>query len=105
MAARRCVALWSPEALCDLDDMWNHYARVAGPPTADKLLRDIGSVVTTLEEHPYAGRGRDEIRSGLHSFATSVHVVFYRIVDDRPEIVRVLDGRRDLEEIFSNDLR
>jgi toxin ParE1/3/4 len=27
--------------------------------------------------------------------------VFYRLKDDRPEIVRVLDGRRDIDEIFS----
>jgi toxin ParE1/3/4 len=105
MAVRRRAALWSPEALNDLNDIWDYYVRVAGPPTADKLLRDIGGVVTTLEEHPFAGRVGGEIRSGLHSFATSPHVVFYRVVDDRPEIVRVLDGRRDLDEIFSDDPR
>jgi toxin ParE1/3/4 len=105
MATLRRPALWSLEALYDLDDIWDHYARVAGSPTADKLLRDIGAVVTTLEEHPFAGRVRDEIRSGLHSFATSPHVVFYRVLNDRPEIVRVLDGRRDLDEIFSDDSR
>jgi toxin ParE1/3/4 len=105
MGALRRAALWSPEALCDLNDIWDHYARVAGPQTADKLLRDINGVVATLEDHPFAGRVRGEIRSGLHSFATSPHVVFYRVVDDRPEIVRVLDGRRDLDEIFSDDSR
>jgi len=105
MAVRRRAALWSPEALDDLDHIWDHYARVAGPPTADKLLREIDGVVTTLEEHPLAGRVRDEIRSGLHSFSTSPHVVFYRVVDNRPEIVRVLDGRRDIDDIFSDDPR
>jgi hypothetical protein len=29
-------------------------------------------------------------------------MVFYRLKDDRPEIVRVLDGRQDIEEIFSD---
>jgi toxin ParE1/3/4 len=105
MAARRRAALWSPEALDDLNNIWDYYARVAGSSTADKLLREIDGVVTTLEEHPFAGRVRDEIRSGLHSFATSLHVVFYRVVDNRPEIVRVLDGRRDIDDIFSDDPR
>jgi toxin ParE1/3/4 len=105
MAARRRAVLWSPEALNDLNDIWDYYAGVAGSPTANKLLRDIGDVAATLEEHPFAGRVRDEIRSGLHSFATGPHVIFYRVVDDRPEIVRVLDGRRDLDEIFSDDPR
>ena len=95
MAALRRAAFWSPEALYDLNDIWDHYARVAGPPTADKLLRDIDGVVTTLEDHPFAGRARGEIRSGLHSFATSPHVVFYRVVDDRPEILAGVDPADD----------
>jgi len=28
-------------------------------------------------------------------------VVFYRVVNDAPEIIRVLDGRQDIEEIFA----
>jgi hypothetical protein len=29
--------------------------------------------------------------------------VFHRLKDDRPEIVPVLDGRRDIDEIFSEE--
>ncbi|TQF31720.1 type II toxin-antitoxin system RelE/ParE family toxin [Bradyrhizobium sp. UNPA324] len=52
---------------------------------------------------PNAGRARDEIRSGLRSLAVAPQVVFYRLKDDRAEIVRVLDGRQDIEAIFSKD--
>jgi toxin ParE1/3/4 len=38
---------------------------------------------------------------GLRSLAASSHLVFYRLKDDLPEIVGVLDGRQDIEEIFS----
>lgn len=54
-----------------------------------------------IEEHPFAGRGRDELRPGLRSFAATPHVVFYRVVDDTPQVVRVLDGRQDIEEKFA----
>jgi toxin ParE1/3/4 len=56
-----------------------------------------------LKEHPRAGRARDEIRPGLRSVASRSYVVFYRIRSDTAEIVRVLDGRRDLDEIFADD--
>jgi plasmid stabilization system protein ParE len=46
----------------------------------------------------FAGRSRNELRPGFRSLATSTHVVFYRVVDDVPEIVRVLYGRQDIEE-------
>jgi hypothetical protein len=36
----------------------------------------------------------------MRSLAASPHVVFYRVVDGVPEIVRVLDGRQDIEDIF-----
>ena len=68
---------------------------------ADKLLREVVRVVATIDDFPLAGRSRDEIRTGLRSLAASPHVVFSRLNDDRPEIVRVLDGRQDMEDIFS----
>jgi plasmid stabilization system protein ParE len=43
-----------------------------------------------------------KVRSGLRSLAATPQIIFYRLKDDRPEIVRVLDGRRDIEEIFSD---
>jgi len=56
-----------------------------------------------LEEHPLAGRARDELRLGLRSITVPPHVVFYRITDNDPEIVRVLDGRRDIDRIFADE--
>ena len=101
MAGRRGTAIWSPEALADLDEIWSYYERVAGSNTAEKILREISEVVTTVEDHPFVGRSRNELRAGFRSLAASPHVVFYRVVDDVPEIVRVLDGRQDIEEVFA----
>ena len=56
-----------------------------------------------LEDHPFGGRSRNEIRPGLRSVVASPHVVFYRVTNDVAEIVRVLDGRRDLDEVFARD--
>jgi toxin ParE1/3/4 len=41
------------------------------------------------------------VRPGLRSIAVSPHVVFYRVTAGVAEVVRVLDGRRDLDEIFA----
>jgi toxin ParE1/3/4 len=101
MAGHKSRIIWSPEALADIDRLWTYYARAAGPVTADKLLREVGRMVATIDDFPLAGRSRDEIRAGLRSLAASPQIVFYRLKDDRPEIVRVLDGRQDIEEIFS----
>ena len=101
MAGARRAALWSPEALDDRERIWDYYVGVAGRHTAEKVLRDIGDVIALIEDHPFGGLARNEVRLRLRSFAVTPHVVFYRVVDDRPEIVRVLNGRQDIEDRFA----
>ena len=103
MAERKRPVLWSPDALSYLDEIWYYYFRVAGSNEADNILREIGKVVTLVEHHPLSGRSRDEVRPGLRSIASiaiSPHVVFYRVMGGRAEIICLLDGRRDIDEIF-----
>jgi toxin ParE1/3/4 len=94
---------WSRDALADLAEIWRYYAGVGGSPTADNIIRNIDNVCRLLEDHPLAGRSRDEVRPGLRSIAVRPHVLFYRVIDNAAEIVRVLDGRRDLDDIFRDE--
>ena len=101
MAQAKRAALWSLDALDDREGIWNYYVQVAGRHTAEKVLREIAEVIALIEDHPFAGRARNEVRPGLRSVAAAPHVVFYRVVNDTPEIVRLLDGRQDIEEKFA----
>jgi toxin ParE1/3/4 len=103
MTEGRRPVLWSPDARTDLSDIWEYYAKIAGRHTADRIVRGIGEACALLDDYPFAGRVRNEVRSGLRSIAASPHIVFYRVNNDAAEIVRVLDGRRDLDEIFARD--
>jgi toxin ParE1/3/4 len=104
MAARQGTAIWSPEAIADLDAVWTYYERVAGKNTAEKIAREFDQLVATIEAHPFAGRSRDELRPGVRSLAANPHVLFYRVVNENPEILRILDGRQDIDELFAADL-
>lgn len=95
------TAIWSPEAIDDRERIWDNYAGVAGTQIAEKIFVELARVVALIEDRPFAGRARNEIRPGLRSFAATPHVVFYRVMNDTPEIVRVLDGRQDIEEQFA----
>ena len=76
MAGHKPPIIWSPEALSDLDQLWDYYARVAGRATADKITREIAKVVTTIDDFPFAGRTRDEIRAGLRSLTVTPQSYF-----------------------------
>jgi toxin ParE1/3/4 len=103
MAHRRRPAVWSREARADLSEIWDYYAERAGRDPADKVIRDISNTARLIEDHPYAGRTRDELRPGIRSVPARPYVVFYRIRDDVPEIVRVLHGRRDIADLFPEE--
>jgi toxin ParE1/3/4 len=101
MAARKRPVLWSPEARVDLFAIWSYYSNEAGENTADKMTRALLEKSKILEGHPFSGRPRDELRAGMRSLLSDPYVIFYRIHSDGAEIVRVLHGRQDLDEIFA----
>jgi plasmid stabilization system protein ParE len=100
MAEPKRPVAWSSTALADLTDIWTRYAEIAGRLTADKTLRDAGAAARSLEGRPYAGRARGEVRAGLRALVSGPVVLFYRLDrTDSVEIVRVLDKRRDVEDV------
>ena len=104
MAAASPPPGWSQAALADLSGIWSHYAKVAGRLTADKTVRDIGAACRTIEARPFAGRARDDVRPALRSIAAGPLVVFYRVTREQgTEILRVLDRRKDVDDMFTGD--
>ena len=102
MATPRRPILWSSDAITYLEGIWYYYARADGLSTADSILRDIGKVVALIEDQPFSGRSKDEVRPGLRSIAFGPHAVFYRVMGGRPEIICMLDARRDIDEMFAH---
>ena len=86
-------------ARADLDDIWIYIAQ-DNPEAADKYLRTIVSRFPTLAAMPLIGRERHELSPGLRSFVVGHHVIFYRLSGNDVEIIRVLDGARDLPPLF-----
>ena len=86
-------------ARADLDDIWVYIAQ-DNPDAADKYIRAIVSRFPTLASLPLIGRERPELSADLRSFVVGRRVIFYRVSGNNVEIVRVLDGARDLPPLF-----
>ena len=95
------VVIWSPEAEQDVLDIWRHLATVASATIADNHLRDIDRAVSMLIDWSLAGRARDELVPGLRSVPVHPSIIFYRVRKKSPQIVRVIDSRRDIEEVLA----
>ena len=102
MADPRRSVVWSPEAEGDLLEIWTYLATEASPDVASVQLRAIDRSVHRLTRWPLLGRARDELIAGVRSIVVGQYVVFYRALADRIEIIRVLHGSRDIDDIFSD---
>jgi len=52
-----------------------------------------------LKEHPRLGRARTDINPDARSLVIERWLALYRVTDDGVQIVRIIDGARDLAAI------
>ena len=91
----------SPEADQDLEDIFDYTEREFGIDQAIEYLSGFEGIIAKLVHNPGLGKKREEIREGLRSLLKDKHVVFYRILDNRIRIVRILHGSRDLRTFLT----
>lgn len=86
----------SQEADNDLDEIFDYTAEQFGIEQAIKYLSGFDVMFENLCSNPNLGRKRNEIRKGLRSISHISHMVFYRILEDRLRIVRILHASKDI---------
>ncbi len=91
------------QAKQDLRDIWRGSVEFGKLKMADDRADAIRKKLGLLEQFPNSGRSRDEVLPDLRSLPVKRFVIFYRVGIGKVEIVRIVDGRRDLDEIFGED--
>lgn len=90
---------WRPAAEDDARAIWRWIA-ADRPSAANGMFDRFEAVSSMLADHPFAGRARDELAPGLRSFPAGPYILFFRQAPYGIEIVRILDGRRDIDASF-----
>jgi toxin ParE1/3/4 len=90
----------------DLEDIW---LTIAAHDTraATRIVRDIAAKLELLTIFPRMGTRRPDIRPGMRVMVRRPYLVLHAIYPDADdvaidtvEIVRIVDGRRDLRRLF-----
>lgn len=89
----------SPRASNDLLEIWSYIADDS-ETNADGFIDKIYETMESLARQPGLGRHREELAPAIQSFPVGRYIIFYRVVTSAIEIVRVLHGARDIENIF-----
>jgi len=101
MAKPRRALVWTPEAEQDLLDIWTYLSLEATARVADQQLLRIDAGCRTLTRFPHLGRLRTELGTDIRSILVQPYVVFYRLTSTAVGVLRVLHGRRDIDDIFA----
>ena len=87
----------SHAALADLDGIYD-YVATDNPRAAANLLRELDSSIQLLADQPKLGRAYRYRR--LRLLPHGHYLIFYRERPGSSEIVRVIDGRRNIADIL-----
>lgn len=90
------VSLQARRDLRDIEEFISDY----NPVAADQLLARIDDQFQLLADNPFMGRDRAELGDNLRSLRVENYVIIYRPADSGVEVVRVINGARDINRLF-----
>jgi len=83
-------------------DLLNIYVYLANRnvETAEAIIRNLDIQFRRLAKFPFLGRERSQFGKGMHSIVVGEHLIFYAVFDEVISVVRVIDGRMDVDVEF-----
>jgi len=88
------------EAKGDLADIWWYIAQ-GSEHSADVMIGKITRKFDELLVNPGVGTTRNYLLPMLRSVCVGKYLIFYRPIVEGIEIVRVIHGARDIENLFA----
>ena len=80
-------------------DIWLYVAPRSSEAVADQIYDRLEERCQLLTEHPQLGPARPEIAEDARALVIERWLALYRLIDDGAQVVRIVDGSRDLTQI------
>lgn len=92
------IILKTPRAEQDLLEIW-YYIALDNPERATRYLKQLEQTLHTIAAMPHMGKQRPELHPNIRSVIHEHYVIFYRLMQEGVEIVRVLHTARDMSTL------
>jgi toxin ParE1/3/4 len=86
----------------DLNEIADYFAE-NNLEAGEQFFRAFNRKCQQLVAFPNSGKSYAEIRSNLRGISLEGYVIFYRVLDEGIEILRVVSGRRNFPSLFEDD--
>ncbi len=83
----------------DVAEIYSYISR-DNASAAERLVSDLFDLFQSLGRNPEIGQKRPDLRPDLRSISHGNYVVFYFATKSAAEIVAVIHGARDIEQLF-----
>lgn len=85
----------SPQYERDMVEIWHHIA-AHDPDAAVRVVMAVETMIELLSEFPGIGTPCPHLAPGLRPTVWRERLIYYRLNDNRVEMVRALHGRRNV---------
>jgi toxin ParE1/3/4 len=89
----------SPPAIKDLEEIIDYFSNY-NLFTGENFINEFEKKCKYLANFPNMGRSYDNVNLSLRGLSLANYIIFYRVIDNGIEIVRVVSGYRDLDSLF-----
>ena len=70
---------------------------------ADEIYHSILDSAEKIAAFPHIGRNRPDLGEGLYSFLSGRYFIVYSITETAVIVARILNGRRDIPALFTEE--
>lgn len=93
----------APSATHDLDRL-SQYFFETNIEAGEKLFQAINQQFYNLTQFPNLGKNYSHLHPNIRGLLVEKYIIFYRATTTQIEIVRIVDGRQNLTQLFTADL-
>ncbi len=87
----------SKKAVSDLEEIWLYTFEKWSKEQADRYYNLIFNEINYICKNVSAGKPMEHVRKGYRATKVKSHLIFYKIVNDTIEIIRILHEQMDVE--------
>jgi toxin ParE1/3/4 len=88
----------SKKAVSDLEEIWFYTFEKWSKEQADRYYNLIFNEINYICKNVNAGKSMEHVRKGYRATKVKSHLIFYKIVNDTIEIIRILHEQMDIED-------
>ena len=92
----------SKKAVSDLEEIWLYTVEKWSTEQADRYYNLIFDEINYICKNISAGKSMEHVRKGYRASKVKSHLIFYRIINNTIEVIRILHERMDIENIFND---